>query len=232
MKIGIIDDEKVWRDNATEIIQEYYNDTIVVDVYSCGEYLLKKEIEYDIVFIDVEMEGIDGFETAEKYKSKYPDSIIIMLTMHIELSRKGYFVNAFRYIDKANMLVEIPEALNATDKLLERNKKIEINVVNLGRVILMQKDIMFVETELRNVHIHTTGKEYLCTDNMTYMKEHLDFDKFYGCHKSYIVNLDAIDTFDRFFVYMVDGSKAMVSSRRYAELKRRYLERKLECANG
>lgn len=233
MKIAIVDDEKYWRDIVAETVTEYYlKDQSVLHVYMCGEELLRKNMKYDIVFLDVEMEQMDGFQTATKYKEIYRDCIIIMFTMHTELSRKGYMVDAFRYIDKANMSEEILEALSSADRLLQRNHKIKVNVVNLGIIQLIIKDIIYIETEKRNIRIHTTQVDYISSDNISYMEEKLLHYGFFRCHKSYLINLDAVISFDHIDVYMMDGSKAMVSTRKYKELKRRYLEHKFEHANA
>ena len=58
-------------------------------------------------------------------------TVYIILTTHTEMSRKGYLVNAFRYIDKSNMSKEIVEAINAAEVLLRRNDNIEINIVGV-----------------------------------------------------------------------------------------------------
>lgn len=107
--------------------------------------------------------------------------------------------------------------------------KLEVSVVNLGTISLLLKDILFVETEKRNVRIHTKAQDYISRENISCMEARLEPYGFYRCHKSYIISLDAVKFFDRVNVHMVDGSCAMVSVRKYAELKRRYLERRLEC---
>ena len=232
MKIAIVDDEKQWRDAAlNEIRLHYQKNEILISAYTCGEELIQQNADYDIIFLDVEMKGLDGFETAKIYRQNHPDSIVMILTRHIELSRQGYLVNAFRYIDKMNMLSEISEALSAVDKLLSHNQKIEVSVVNLGTISLLLKDILFVETEKRNVRIHTKAQDYISRENISCMEARLEPYGFYRCHKSYIISLDAVKFFDRVNVHMVDGSCAMVSVRKYAELKRRYLERRLEYLN-
>ena len=125
---------------------------------------------------------------------------------------------------------EIPEALASIDKLSARNQTIFLHIVNLGSVPFVLKDILYLETEKRNVRVHTRTADYISSDGIGDLEKMLEPYGFYGCHKSYIVNLDAVKSFDHVNVYMIDGSSAMVSSRRYAELKRRYLERKMEYA--
>lgn len=233
MKIAIVDDEKYWRDMASKVVTEYYKkEQVMIQMYICGEEFLQTSTEYDIIFLDVEMEQLDGFQTAIKYKEKYPNCIAILFTMHTELSRKGYMVDAFRYIDKANMSEEILEALSSADKLLQRNYRLEVNVVNLGIIQLIIKDIIFIETEKRNIRIHTKKADYISSDNISQMETNLLSYGFYRCHKSYLVNLDAIASFDHINVYMMDESTAMVSTRKYKELKRKYLEHQFARANG
>lgn len=132
MKIAIVDDDKEWRQNALRVTKQYFEEgDIVVKCFSSGEALLEKNEKYEIVILDIEMPGRDGFQTACEYKVSYPDVIIIMLTTHLELSRKGYEVDAFRYVDKLHIKEELEAAFFSAKKLLERNKIVEISVVNL-----------------------------------------------------------------------------------------------------
>lgn len=233
MRIAIVDDEKKWREEALHDIKRYYQgDDVIIDTFTGGEQLLLGSEEYDLLFLDVDMKGMDGFETGAKYKENHPETILVMFTTHTELSRRGYLINAFRYIDKMNMANEILEALKSIDRLLECNQAVCINVVNLGEIPFVLKNILYIETEKRNVKIHTRTGDFVSSDNISGLEKILEPYGFYRCHKSYIVNLDGVKFFDHKDVLMVDGSRAMVSNRKYAELKQKYLERRFENANG
>lgn len=233
MRIAIVDDEKKWSEAALHYIGNYYQGAdVIIDTFIGGEQLFQENEEYDVLFLDVEMKGMDGFETGEKYKERHPETILVMFTTHTELSRRGYLINAFRYIDKINMSDEIVEALTAIDRLLEYNRIVQINVINLGEIPFVLKDILYIETEKRNVKVHTRTEDFISSDNISDLQAILEQYGFYRCHKSYIVNLDGVKSFDHRDVLMVDGSRAMVSTRKYAELKQKYLERRFESANG
>lgn len=235
MRVAIVDDEKHWRDTTAKVVKGYYQmNQVEVHTYACGEDFFQKGMEYNIVFLDVEMNQLDGFQTAIKYKKIYPDSIIIMFTMHTELSRKGYLVDAFRYIGKESMESEICEALDSVDKLFEQNRKIELNVVKVGIIRLMLKDILYIETDKRNIKVHTRKEDIICSDKINDVYDKIKLFGFHNCHKSYIVNLDAVDGYDeeKGYVCLVDGSKAMVGVRKFPELRAKVLERKFEKANG
>lgn len=237
MKIAIVDDDKEWRQNALRVTKQYFEEgDIVVKCFSSGEALLEKNEKYEIVILDIEMPGRDGFQTACEYKVSYPDVIIIMLTTHLELSRKGYEVDAFRYVDKLHIKEELEAAFFSAKKLLERNKIVEISVVNLGQIPLALKDIIYIETKGRKVLVHTYNNEYECSDSIRSFEENLCGEGFFRCHKSNIVNLDAIKKIDQLryggaYAHMADGGTVMIAVRKYAELKKKYINRRYEYAN-
>lgn len=233
MRIAIVDDEEIWRTKTEQEVMAYnFVCEVEVEKYASGENFLKNSKNYDIVFLDVEMNRIDGFQTAAEYRKIYPDAIIIILTTHTELSRKGYMVNAFRYIDKANMNEEMAEALMSAELLLNRNQTIELDVSGLGNVAVVMKDILYIETVSQRVNVHTEEREYASYMSMADLEEKLKDFGFFRCHKSYIVNLDKIREFTRTEIQMKDGSTVYVSVRRYPELKRQFLDHKFKYANS
>ena len=157
---------------------------------------------------------------------------MIFLTSHVELSRRGYLFNAFRYIDKSNVEVELDEALSAVELLWQKNHVLEFHVVNMGTVHLKLQDILFIETEKRNVVIHTKEQSFISNRKIDELEEELKEWGFFRSHKSYLVNLANIIKFDRFYVYFRNRKKAMVSTRKYVELKESYLKQKYEMANA
>lgn len=232
MKIAIVDDERHWRIIVEDIVKKYpWKESVEISTFSCGEEFYK-ESGYDLVFMDVEMKEMDGFETSYYYKRNNEDSILVFLTTHTELSRKGYVVNAFRYIDKANVVEEMQEALHAIEDLQSRNYRITFHVLHMGDVELYTKDILFIETDKRNVIVHTKQKEFLSNRKIEELECELREYGFFRCHKSYLINLQNIDSFDKNNVYFLNGSKAMVSIRKYSDLKKQYIEQKFKMANS
>ncbi len=232
MKIAIVDDEKIWRQNAVKVVRQYFDkEEASITLFYSGDLFLEHDTEYEIVVLDIEMSGKDGFETALEYKVSYPDAVIIMLTTHLELSRRGYMVDAFRYVDKTKMQDELQEAFESAKKLLGRNKIVSINVVNVGKIPVALKDIVYIETDRRKVLVYTYDNQYECSDSIGSLEKMLSEEGFFRCHKSYLVNLDAIKKFDHTFVYMANGRKAMVGIKKYPTLKKLYIQRKYEYAN-
>ena len=136
MNIAIVDDEVHWRNVVKEELEKIYNSKeICIDIFEDGKTYLRSKKQYAVSFIDIEMPYMDGFQVIERAKEVNSEGVYIILTTHTEMSRKGYLVNAFRYIDKAKMAEEIVEASNAADILLQRNEKMEINIVGEGKQV-------------------------------------------------------------------------------------------------
>lgn len=233
MKIAVVDDEKYWRYNIAKSIGQYYkHNSVTFDIYESGIDYLNSGKKYDVSFIDIEMPGLDGFATINKAREYNGEGIYIILTSHTEMSRKGYLVNAFRYIDKMKLKEEIVEAIKSAEILLGRNEKIKVNVVGEGQREFVLKNIYYIETEKHCILIHTRYGVKRCSNSMADMERILDNKWFYRCHNSYIVNLDEIKTIKDSIIFMNNGEDIDISKRKIWEFKKVYLKRQYECANA
>lgn len=232
MKIAIIDDEKQWVTHTKNLVQKHYSSmNVEIDVFLSGVQFIKKNKNYNVIIMDLEMPDQDGFKTISQYKKLYKKSIILILTSHMELVQKGYIVNAFRYINKANFTEELQSALQSIDALKSLDEKITINVLNSGKRGVIISDILFFETEKRNLKVHTINNSFICTDTMNYVENLLSSKGFFRTHKSYLVNLSMVLSYDRKDIIMIDNQKAMVSARKYPLFRKAYLDWQFDHAN-
>lgn len=232
MRIAIVDDQENWRICVEELIRKHYGQNVPqIDQFDCGENFYDKD-EYDVVFMDIEMGQMDGFETAKRYKQNNEEALILFLTTHVELSRRGYMVNAFRYIDKACIVEEVEEALCSIDELPKKDRTIAFHVVNMAEMHIRVRDILFVETDKRNIIVHTVECDYISNRGMDEVEEELKDCGFFRCHKSYLVNLERVRKIDRIYAYFGNGTKAMISTRKYIEMKERFFAYNSMIANS
>lgn len=223
MKIAIIDDEKNWRDSARSAVQEYVDARDQIELFSSGITFLDRHKEYDVVLMDIDMPKLDGFDTIIRYKTEFSSSTILILTTHLDYARKGYLVDAFRYIDKAKMEEELDEAF---EKIREINRKNQFTVLGRnGKKVktILIKDIYYIETAGRYCAITTADERYECSESVGVLEEKLEEYGFFRCHKSFLVNLNAVKYLDNTFAYFPGNKKAYISVRKYVETKRRYI---------
>lgn len=234
MKIAVVDDMKMYRNRARDYIMQYYNKDagVQIDCFQSGEDYLTSETIYDISFIDIEMSGMDGFETIKKARSKYPEGVYMILTTHTEMCDKGYLVNAYRYINKEKMEEMIYEGLSSAEILLGRNEKIKLNIIGQGIREIVLKDIIYVESVNHSIVIHTKHGDRRCSSSMRELEQELCDKWFFRCHKSFIVNLDEVESFKNLIAYMRDGSNVDIAQRKLWEFRRVYLKRIYDCGNA
>lgn len=235
MRIAIIDDESHWREKIENYVNSYFSDLakdeLEVDIYEDGKNYLESSICYDLSLVDIELPGMDGFQIIQKAKVYNDEGIFIVLTTHTELSRKGYLVNAFRYVDKINMEEELQEALGSAAQLLGRNEKITVNVVGEGNRELVLKNIIYIKSETHCSLIYTKQGVKRCSNPLKEVEKALPEDWFYRCHHSFIINLDEIKKVDNRIIYMSNGDDLDVSIRKISEFKQMYLKRQYEHSN-
>lgn len=231
MRVSIVDDDANWIERIkNEVLKCEIDETVEIDTFLSGKQYLASGKRYDISFVDIEMPGIDGFETITKAMENNDDGIYVILTTHTEMSRKGYLVNAFRYIDKAH-LEEIDEAINAAITVLGRNEKIEVNVIGDGPRKIVLKNIIYIETEKHYILIHTKQGTIRCSNNMCDLEERLDEKWFCRCHNVFIVNLDEISRIEDRIVYLSNGADIDISHRKMSQFRKLYCDRQFKCAN-
>lgn len=232
MRISIVDDDIRWRDRVkAQILQYDKNADIEIDMFESGEKYLASKKHYDISFVDIEMPGIDGFETISRARATKEDGIYVILTTHAEMSRKGYCVNAFRYIDKVH-LEEMKEAIGSAIIILGRNDKITVNVIADGPREIVLKNIIYIETEKHYVLIHTKQGTIKCSNSMRELEDMLHGKWFCRCHNVFIVNLDEISRIEDRIAYLSNGDDIDISHRKMSEFKKLYINRQYECANA
>lgn len=231
MRVAIVEDEKKWQAVISNKIRDYFKVDVEIVYYDSGEKFLEECVEYEIIFMDIELKAKDGFITSMEYKKRYPDSIIIILTTHNELCNRGYQVDAFRYLDKLK-LEEMKEALDGACKRLNSNQKISLHVVLTGEVEIAYKDILYFETKGHNICVHTLKETFECKENITVLAEQLKENGFYYIHRSFLINMDYVINFNRKEVIMSNGDLVLVSLRKLADFKKKFTSWRFERGNG
>lgn len=229
--IAIVEDEEKWQRVAKNEIERHYGTNAYIDFFQTGEKFLEKCQDYDMIFMDIELPGKDGFEIAEEYVREHRDTLLIIMTTHTEMSRKGYQVNAFRYIDKFHP-EEIAEALQSAEKRKRRLKRIAFQFPNAGEVKLCCKDIIYLESDNHNIKVQTLEETLVCREKMEYVKEMLEEFGFFLIHRSYLINLDHVKDFNKKDVIMSNEEFIPISRDRYVLFKKNYFQWKFENANA
>lgn len=216
MKIAVCDDEQVFVYKTINFLNSLVADTDTCDIFPCssGEELLDKHNseQFDIIFLDIEMNGINGMNTAREIRKKDKKVIIAFLTNYQEFAAEGYEVNAYRYIVKNQPeYIYEKQFKSIFEEYSQNHKYFEIPSKGIVARIFL-RDICFFEILNKNVTVHTiTGKhEYFgkLSDAEKQLKNDLLFIK---SHKSYLINIAQIESINKSDIVMKNNEKALLS---------------------
>ena len=227
MKIGIVEDEAVWRDKIQTMIEKYCRDKNIsfqINSYSSGKEFMKNP-DTELLFLDIELaEGEDGFETAEQLMNLGSKCKVCFLTSHTESARLGYRVNAFRYIDKKH-LEEINEAIDFFLKTKIQDRMISCNDAAGIRIKISLNELLLVETNGRKLrYLMLDGREHLCEGQISEAARSLSRFGFFQIHRSYIVNLKYIEKANSHEVTLCNGLRVVIGRAHSKEFKKEFFK--------
>jgi len=201
------------------------------------------EIKPDLIFLDVQMPKINGFEFLEVID---PVPNVIFTTAFDEYAVKAFDANAVDYLLKPFGKDRFLEALDKAIERINNKSDVALNVKSLitakqnsndplNRIVVKKKsnihiidieDIIYIEADGDYVKIHTETEKFLKENTMKFYEKKLNNTNFIRIHRSYILNvkfLDKIELFEKesYFVYLKNGKKIKASLSGYKLLKNR-----------
>lgn len=217
-------DQEFVKAKVVEILDDL-NIEYEIKVYNSGDDLLEGYDKYtDIILLDIQMDGLDGMETARKIR-EFDDNVeIIFITSFVEYALEGYEVNAYRYLLKPvkdeNLMTSLINCLN------DRNFVKRSIVIKEGdtRIKISLKDIMYIEVQGNDITVHTLKDTYRTKGTMSNFETEINSDMFVRCHKSYLVNLEYIKSIKRYTSILVNDEEVPLSRNKYKEIKDRFFE--------
>lgn len=227
MRIIVCDDIEVICDNICSLLKEFFEQEGINDIeivgYQNGEAVLKDTGEKDIVFLDVELPGINGITVAKTLKANNPKTIVFLVTAYEQYTDDAFRINAFRFIqkpfEKDRLYCNLKEALHfyhtATGKIYVEEK-------NGGRTEY-KSNIVFIESVDRASIIHYRDGFAYTSQTIKEWAEILNDGCFFIPHRSYIVNLHYVKSYNKNTIYFENCSEtAMLTRRKLKSFKNAY----------
>lgn len=214
MRLVICDDNPDCVRDVQEHIKFFCMDTgnkFEEHTFSCAEDLIKSLLIFDIAILDVEMDGMNGLKLGEHLRKENPHIILIYLTAHKKYLDDALNLNAVRFfekpIDSSRFYRGLHDALERID-----NSVIKFSLRNgKSTDIINAKDIMYVEIDHRHSKIVTCKTDYHSFEHISFWRENLKGSCFAIPHRSYIVNMNFISTYQRKLILLNDSIEIPVS---------------------
>jgi DNA-binding LytR/AlgR family response regulator len=215
--VALCDDEEIFavtQEKLFRTILDGMNIEYDISVYESAESFLvdfsEAGIRYDLIFLDIFMDGMDGLELAKRIRETDKETAIIFLTSSPNFMHNGFELRAFRYFQKCK-----------DDQYLEQAIKevYETQYMDLSLVIksgaytqrIALKDILSLETSEKKVEI--TTKDVVCyySGTLTELLGKLPRSCFVRCHKAFAVNINNIYELARSEAIAKNGKRIPIS---------------------
>ena len=241
-KAIVIDDEPAARRLMRSLLQEYSDIvTVIAEAGTGGEAIQKiEELNPDLIFLDIQMPDLTGFEVIEKLSRK-PN--IIFTTAYEQYAIKAFETFSIDYLLKPIKEERLKQSMEKLRQFGRLNTSINVSglqdiirqfqapakttalTIRSGdRIILLRfETISYLEAEDKYVHVYTLdGQKYLTDQSLTALSEKLPA-QFYRIQKSYIINKEKVKEMHRHFngryLFIMEDKAAtrLTSGRTYHE---------------
>lgn len=193
MNVAICDDDKAYADILESAVRRCAPKADIY-VFSDGRILLNENIKWNVVFLDIEMDGMNGFEIAKSIRRRYSENecIISFVTTHSELAADGYDYKAFRYILKdAPESIRLRKVRETVREYYSKNKFLKISYKGAQRKLPVH-EIRCIEVVGHCLNIKTDSESVCWNNTINQIETELSGYGFIRCHRSFIVSYDSI----------------------------------------
>lgn len=253
IRVVIADDQEGMRMILRKMIDRVEGFTICAEAENGAQALeLVEQHKPHVCFLDVEMPGMTGLECAKAIQDTDPHTIIVFATAHDDYMAQAFEVYAFDYMVKPFKIERVMKtlerirevtlgrsrAMEAVQALEAQKEKFRVRSASTGRIMLHHKegvnfvnqaDILLVQRENRSTVLYATGgRRFETSESLGDVEARLDDSMFFRCHKSYIINLNVIDSITPYgrwtYVVHLSGTDqdALITHEKYEELEQMF----------
>ena len=243
IRVLVVDDEPLAREMIREMLGDDSDVEVVAECANGREAVEAiKSLKPDLVFLDIQMPELGGFEVLDSFDAQ-STPYIIFVTAYDQYAVRAFEVHAFDYLlkpfdrerfdvawqrvkeqikvdqsgDRERHILALLEELKSGPRHLER-----LVIKNGGRVFFLNvQDVYCIESEGNYVRVYDNQKGYLLRETISNLEEQLDPKQFRRIHRSAIVKIDRIKEMQPWFHgeyrIIMENGKELTLSRNYRQ---------------
>ncbi len=198
-------------------IHRFHSAAEMMAAYGGGEV-------WNLILLDIMMDGKDGIWLAETLRSTGNETDLIFITSSPEYALAGYRSFPVSYLLKPLTREKLAPVLS---RCLERRQKLPSLVLASlegGKITLPLGEIRYIEVFRRELVVHCKDRSLSCAGPFNAVLAELPAEKFYHCHRSYVVNLNQVSGVRKYCFLLRNGEQVPIAIRAYPEAQARWLD--------
>ncbi len=208
IRAAIVEDDPVDQAKIKEYLQRFARENgceIRATAFSDGAQIaMDYTPQWDILFLDIEMPGMDGLRTARDIRERDENVLLMYITNLARYAIKGYEVGALDFVLKPVTYQQFEMKMHKVVRALRLQEHIYLMISSKdGSIRLSLDEILFVEVRNHHLFIRTLDEEHMVFETLSHFEERLPQGRFARCSQSYLVNLQ--------HVTRISGSEVEVS---------------------
>lgn len=221
IEVVICDDDAMGCRELEDKVKRQLPDSRVRCFYS-GEELLASAAEADLIFLDIEMPGMDGMTVAQKLRQS--QALIIFVTAHKERVFDAFDVGAFHYLLKPLDPERFEKVFSrACEEIRKRKRREPLQIREKGEYRTVYPDeIYYAESNGRKILLYTVQGTLECYGRMQELEAKLGED-FYRCHRGFLVHFKYVAGYDAANIQLKNGANVYLARQKYGEFVRLYM---------
>lgn len=225
--VAICDDEKYFLAQLRKSTEHYFSTQkqhFQIFEFNDGESLLSSGQNFDIILMDLKLPGKNGMEIIKLLRREKSRCQVIFITSYQEYALQAFQVDAVHYLLKPITDENLYQALSRS---LERMGKTDSKTLAITKgactEIVFIKDILYCEVMDHRLYIHTKSMTYDYLGTLEELEKQLD-DRFFRCHKSYIVNMEQVISRQGDSATVSGGGQVLISRRKQQDFTQSLLK--------
>jgi two-component system, LytTR family, response regulator len=236
LRVMVVDDEAPARALLVEFLADYPQFTLVAECANGYEAVrVYADRKPDLVFLDIQMPKLDGFETLELLE---PKPKVVFVTAYDEYALRAFEVHAIDYLLKPYSAARFAEVIAHAERMVRRDESQAISALATSRsplqriafrdgaaieVVPVQR-IDYIEAQDDYVHVYAKGRKYVKQQTLTEFERLLDPTRFVRIHRSYVIHLESLQKVEPYakdsrVVILRDGARIPVSRAGFERLR-------------
>ena len=227
-RIAICEDNKSTLELLAQIVSEKFGEQLQVSTYEEIEDLYdewnKTGNPSEILLTDIRFGGINGIEAAKMIQKHFRNVKVIFITGYLEYAGSIFEAEPIYFLTKP---IEADKVCEAVQKAMDRIGQEDGEVLKLTckgcAMQLRFKDIRYMESDNKNVHIYETENVWTVSQKLNDMEKELP-ESFLRCHQSYLVNMKEIKSFSTKEIELFSGERVPISRPKYHASKQKLVD--------